>query len=114
MTDKISHRGPDEQGFYGDEFVTLGFCRLKIIDLRGGGQPMRSADGRYIICFNGEIYNYREQREELEKKHGIRFRSESDTEVLLYMCIVYGEKALEKLEGMFSFVFYDRQKENCL
>ena len=114
MTDKISHRGPDEQGFYGDEFVTLGFCRLKIIDLRGGGQPMRSADGRYIICFNGEIYNYREQREELEKKHGIRFRSESDTEVLLYMCIVYGEKALEKLEGMFSFVFYDRQERKLL
>ena len=54
MTDKISHRGPDEQGFYGDEFVTLGFCRLKIIDLRGGSQPMRSADGRYIICFNGQ------------------------------------------------------------
>ena len=94
MTEKIRHRGPDEQGIYSDEFVTFGFCRLKIIDLSGGAQPMRSACGRYIICFNGEIYNYRQLRSQLEREHGIKFRTESDTEVLLYMCAVYGEKAL--------------------
>ena len=111
MTEKIGHRGPDEQGIYSDEFVTFGFCRLKIIDLSGGAQPMRSACGRYIICFNGEIYNYRQLRSQLEREHGIKFRTESDTEVLLYMCAVYGEKALEKLEGMYAFAFYDRREK---
>ena len=108
MADRILHRGPDSNGYFSDGFLSVGFCRLKIIDPSGGEQPMLSADGRYLICFNGEIYNHKSLREDLEKKHGIRFRTSSDTEVLLYTCIVYGKEALAHLRGMFSFVFYDR------
>ena len=108
MSDKILHRGPDSRGEYSDEFLSVGFCRLKIIDLSGGEQPMLSADGRYLIAFNGEIYNYKSIRSELEEKYGVRFRTSSDTEVLLNACIVFGREVLSHLRGMYSFVFYDR------
>ena len=108
MAGRLLHRGPDSFGQFSDSFLSIAFCRLKIIDLVGGEQPMLSADGRYLICFNGEIYNYKSLRCDLEEKHGIKFRSTSDTEVLLYACIVYGKEALAHLRGMFSFVFYDR------
>lgn len=108
MSDKILHRGPDSRGEYSDEFLSVGFCRLKIIDLVGGEQPMMSADGRYLICFNGEIYNYKSIRSELEESFKIKFRTSSDTEVLLYACINYGKEVLSHLRGMYSFVFYDR------
>ncbi len=111
MTDKILHRGPDSRGEYSDEFFSVGFNRLKIIDLAGGEQPMLSADGRYLICFNGEIYNYKSIRSELEEKRGVKFRTSSDTEVLLYACIAYGKEALAHLRGMYSFVFYDRREK---
>lgn len=110
MSDMIVHRGPDSRGEYSDGFLSVGFCRLRITGSVGGDQPMLSDSGRYLICFNGEIYNYKELREELERKFGIRFGTDSDTEVLLYACAVYGRAVLPRLRGMFSFVFYDREK----
>ena len=112
MADKIRHRGPDSEGSFSDSFLSVGFRRLKIIDLVGGEQPMLSSDGRYIICFNGEIYNYQNLRSELAEKFGVRFRTSSDTEVLLYCCIYYGRDVVRKLRGMYSFVFYDRKMKS--
>ncbi len=114
MTERIKHRGPDDFGLYCDEFAALGFARLKIIDLVGGTQPMYSRDGRYVLCFNGEIYNYKELANEQKKDFGERFASESDTEVLLSLLTHYGERALTKLRGMFAFAFYDRKERKML
>jgi len=111
MNSRIVHRGPDGEGYYTDEQVALGFRRLSIIDLKNGGQPMHSADGRYVIVFNGEIYNYRELRQRLEKKHGCHFRTDSDTEVILEAYGVYGQKTAQVLRGMFAFVIYDKEKK---
>lgn len=108
MEDQIAHRGPDGEGHYVDEDIALGFRRLSIIDLKGGTQPMSSADGRYVLVFNGEIYNYRELREELRRKHACVFRTESDTEVLLQAYIIYGDSVVTKLRGMYAFVIYDK------
>ena len=110
MTSLIAHRGPDDDGFFANEWLSLGFRRLKIIDLSAKGhQPMFSAEKTHVIVFNGEIYNYREIRAELAGK-GFVFQSESDTEVLLnaYMC--WGEKCLGKFIGMFAFVIADLNK----
>ncbi len=109
MSEKIRHRGPDGEGAFSDSFFSVGFRRLKVIDISGGDQPMFSSDGRYIICFNGEIYNYKTLRSELSEKFGVRFRTASDTEALLYCCIYYGRDVVRKLRGMYSFVFYDRK-----
>jgi len=107
MTRLLTHRGPDDSGHFHDAGVALGHRRLSIIDLTSGHQPMLSDDDRYAIVFNGEIYNYRELRDKL-RAAGISFRTESDTEVLLQMYIVYGAKALDHLNGMFAFAIYDR------
>lgn len=109
MADKIRHRGPDSEGVFSDSFFSVGFRRLKIIDLAGGEQPLYSADGRYVLCFNGEIYNYQTLRNELTEKFGVHFRTSSDTEVLLYCCIYYGRDVVRKLRGMYAFVLYDRK-----
>lgn len=111
----LDHRGPDDKGMESYPFVsgtlTLGQTRLSIIDLSPGGhQPFHSADGRYAMVYNGEIYNYRELREEL-RKCGQHFRTECDTEVLLAAWAVWGEAALPRLRGMFAFVVLDRKKE---
>lgn len=110
----MRHRGPDDRGFelypFNDAVVALGQVRLSIIDLSAAGhQPMHSLDGRWAIVFNGEIYNYRELREELKAK-GSRFSSDSDTEVLLQAWAAWGAACLPRLVGMFSFVVLDRQK----
>src|SRR5690606_3995411 len=102
MTDAIHHRGPDDEGFLADEHCALGMRRLAIIDLAHGKQPIYSADGRYLIFFNGEIYNYRELKAELELK-GHSFKTESDTEVILKLYELEKEKMLTKLRGMFVF-----------
>ena len=73
MSERIKHRGPDADGTFVDDYVALGFRRLSIIDLAYGMQPMHSADGRYVICFNGEIYNFKDIRKKLEKKRFVHY-----------------------------------------
>jgi asparagine synthase (glutamine-hydrolysing) len=106
MMKAIKHRGPDDEGYYIDNNVGLGHVRLSIIDLSAAGhQPMFSIDKRFSIVFNGEIYNYIELKRELEGKY--QFKTKTDTEVLLYSYIEWGEKSLHKLNGMFAFAIYD-------
>ena len=109
MMAKMAHRGPDDNGLnrIGNQAL-LGHCRLAIIDLELGAQPMQSPDGRYTLVYNGEIYNYLELRQTLIQK-GQRFKTFSDTEVLLHLLIQEGVDAVKKLNGMFAFMFHDRQ-----
>ena len=112
MTDAIAHRGPDAEGFSADEErrVFLGFRRLAIIDLPGGVQPMWTADGALGVVFNGEIYNHLELRAELVAR-GCRFETDhSDTEVLLHGYREWGDAFVERLNGMWAFVIYDRTR----
>lgn len=110
MTDAIAHRGPDGEGFFIDSFIGLGHRRLAIIDLSPAGhQPMQSRDGRYVISYNGEIYNFQEIRVELESL-GYQFHSKTDTEVALHAWTEWGEKALDRFNGMFAFAVWDRRE----
>jgi asparagine synthase (glutamine-hydrolysing) len=106
MTDIIAHRGPDAEGHYVDDHAALGHRRLSIIDISSGQQPMATADGRFQIVFNGEIYNFLEIRADLEKR-GYRFRTRSDTEVILYAYAQWGEACVERMNGMFAFAIWD-------
>lgn len=110
MMNKIIHRGPDQEGTYKDEKAVLGFRRLSIIDVDHGAQPLSNENDDIIIVFNGEIYNHKEIKEELLKK-GHKFKNNSDTESILHGYEEYGEKILDKLEGMFAFVIWDKKKE---
>lgn len=110
MTDKIAHRGPDQEGTFFDEDVALGFRRLSIIDLNNGSQPMFNENKDIAIVFNGEIYNHKIIREELIKK-GHVFANNSDTEVLVHGYEEYGVDLLYKLRGMFAFMIYDQKKK---
>lgn len=111
MADAITHRGPDQAGFWINKNVGFGFRRLAIIDLSpAGNQPMSDAEGTIWIVFNGEIYNFQSLRKELEKD-GVQFRSKSDTEVIIYAYKKYGVKCLEKLRGMFAFAIWDENKK---
>lgn len=107
------HRGPDGAGVWTDLGVGLGHRRLSIIDLEGSPQPMHSPDGRAAIVFNGEIYNFRELRRELEHE-GAKFRTSGDTEVILAAWQCWGVDCLEKLHGMFVFALYDLEKRQLL
>lgn len=109
----IAHRGPDGEGIYADEHVALGHRRLAIIDLQSGQQPMHSACGRYVIIFNGEIYNYPELRRLLEKDGAI-FTTRSDTEVLLAWLVRHGVKGLPSLNGMFALALWNRAEQTLL
>lgn len=112
--DFLRHRGPDRQGAIEDSTFFLGHCRLKIIDLSDeANQPFCSDDGRYGLLFNGEIYNYREERRLLERQ-GHTFRTQSDTEVLLRLYQVDGLQCLKRLNGMFAFVIYDRKEKKVV
>ena len=113
MCDALVHRGPDGAGVWTDHGIGLGHRRLSIIDLEGSPQPMLSADGRAVIVFNGEIYNFRELRRELEKG-GAQFRTTGDTEVILAAWQRWGLDCLEKLHGMFAFALYDLEKRQML
>jgi len=106
----LYHRGPDDQKIYIDKNIALGHSRLAIIDISHAQQPMKSFDNRYILVFNGEIYNYLELRQHLVSR-GIQFKTHSDTEVLLNMYIEYGKECVSKLNGMFAFSIYDKQKD---
>jgi len=104
----MKHRGPDDEGIFIDKNVGLGFVRLSIIDLsHAGHQPMSSPDGRYMIVFNGEIYNYLELRDELKSLRHV-FRTQTDTEVLLAAYKEWGEECLHRFNGMWAFVIYDK------
>ena len=108
MMVSMKHRGPDDEGIFTDGSTGLGFVRLSILDLsQAGHQPMHSRDERYVIVYNGEIFNYIELREELEPK-GYSFRTRSDTEVLLAAYQEWGERCLDRFNGMWAFVIYDR------
>jgi asparagine synthase (glutamine-hydrolysing) len=112
MTDAIAHRGPDAFGYYSDELTGLGHRRLSIIDLStSANQPMHSSDGRYVMVYNGEVYNYREIATELKHKFRTNFRTFSDSEVILEGYAHYGAGIIEKLNGMFAIAIYDKQKK---
>lgn len=109
MTERIRHRGPDGDGYYSDEAFSVGHCRSNLSGAMKAGQPLLSRDGRYLLVFDGKIYNCAQLRRELIENYGVRFLSDTDSEVLLNMCAVYGKEALRHLRGMYSFVFYDRR-----
>lgn len=111
MTDAIAHRGPDGEGFYIDSFIGLGHRRLAILDLSPAGhQPMISEDKKYAIVYNGEIYNFLELRDALEKR-GHVFHSRTDTEVVLHSYLEWGESCLNRFNGMFAFVIWDKTRQ---
>ena len=110
MTEAIAHRGPDGSGLWSDDGIALGHRRLSIIDLtEAAAQPMADPTGRYVLTYNGEIYNYRTLRAELEQA-GVAFRTRSDTEVLLALFTREGLACLARLEGIFAFAVWDRQE----
>jgi asparagine synthase (glutamine-hydrolysing) len=112
MADAIKHRGPDDQGIYHDQNIGLGHRRLSIIDLSSDArQPMADSSNSYQLSYNGEIYNFREIRSELVKL-GYRFRSQSDTEVVLNSYIEWGENCVRRFNGMFAFAIWDRKNES--
>jgi asparagine synthase (glutamine-hydrolysing) len=110
MLSVISYRGPDESGIYHSPQATIGNVRLSIIDISGGHQPLSDPTGRYWLVFNGEIFNYKELRKELEKKGDV-FRTHSDTEVLVHLFAAYREKCLGMINGQFAFAIWDKQEE---
>jgi asparagine synthase (glutamine-hydrolysing) len=113
MTDCMAHRGPDDAGVWADDNVTLGHRRLSIIDLSTGRQPMSNAEGTVWIVYNGEVYNFRELRAELEELgHG--FRTQSDTEVLIAAWEAWGADCVARFQGMFAFALWDTEKKTLL
>jgi asparagine synthase (glutamine-hydrolysing) len=110
MCDRIRHRGPDDEGFYLDGGCALGMRRLSIIDLDGGHQPIANEDRSVWVVFNGEIYNYRELREDLEKR-GHRFKTHSDTEILVHLYEQEGPAGVARLRGMFAYAIWDAPRK---
>ncbi len=111
MMSKMKHRGPDDEGLFIEDNVGLGFVRLSILDLSiAGHQPMYSHDNRYVIIYNGEVYNYIEIKEEL--KHKYQFVTGTDTEVIIAAYQEWGEACLDKFNGMFAFVIYDTKTKD--
>ncbi len=111
MMDRIVHRGPDSAGKYVDDDVALGFRRLSIIDLSEGDQPMFNEDKSLVLTFNGEIYNFKDLREELIEK-GHTFANNSDSEVLLHGYEEWGEELVKRLRGMFAFVIFNKEDKS--
>ena len=110
LSNKLNHRGPDDEGFYISNKIAFGHKRLSIIDLsKSGKQPMISRDKKHIISFNGEIYNYKELKKDLIIK-GYKFFSTTDTEVLLYGIIEEGTNFIKKCNGMFAFSYHNVKK----
>jgi asparagine synthase (glutamine-hydrolysing) len=113
MLQLLSHRGPDDEGMYVQGRIGLGNTRLSVIDLSGGHQPMSNEDGTIWIVYNGEIYNHRKLREELEKS-GHHFRTNSDTEVIVHLYEENCERFVEKLKGMFAFAIWDDNQQKLV
>jgi asparagine synthase (glutamine-hydrolysing) len=113
MLGALAHRGPDGEGIEREGAAVFGHRRLSIIDLEGGRQPLSSVDGTILLVCNGEIYNYQPLRRELEAK-GLRFRTQSDCEVIIGLYQLYGDRLLEHLRGMFAFALWDARKQRLL
>jgi len=113
LTDLLSHRGPDDRGVWQEPGIALGHRRLAIIDPTGSPQPMTSPDSRYVLIYNGEVYNFRELRRELEST-GIHFLTIGDTEVVLQSLTLWGTDALVRFNGMFALALYDRREKRLL
>jgi asparagine synthase (glutamine-hydrolysing) len=113
LGDSIAHRGPDGEGFWSESGVGLVHRRLSIIDLAGGAQPIGNEDDSVQVVFNGEIYNYQQLRTDLEAR-GHRFRTRSDTEVLVHLYEEDGDQLVERLRGMFTFALWDRRQKRLL
>lgn len=112
MTDVLAHRGPDASGYYSDRICSLGHRRLSIIDLsNAANQPMHSADDRYVMVYNGEVYNYQEIASELKLHYKTEFKTSSDSEVILEAYARYGADFLQKMNGMFALAIYDKEKK---
>lgn len=109
-TSMLSHRGPDDEGYFVDDYVNFGFKRLSILDIEGGHQPLSYENERYWIVFNGELYNHIELRQELTD-NGKEFSTESDTEVIVALYSESKERMLQKLRGMFGFVIWDKDEQ---
>ncbi len=112
-TDLMTHRGPDDRGTWSDHGIGLGHRRLAVIDPEGSPQPMHSTDGRYVISYNGEVYNFAELRRELEGE-GIEFRTKGDTEVVLEALAKWGVEALQRFSGMFALALWDKKERSIL
>lgn len=113
MCERMKHRGPDSEGLWLDETVALGMRRLSIIDLQTGEQPVYNEDKSVVVVMNGELYNFREVRADLEKR-GHKFETNTDTEILPHLYEEYGEAMLEHINGMFAFALWDKRKEKLL
>ncbi len=114
MNISLKHRGPDSNGIYIDSHIGLGHTRLSIRELSSlGSQPMLNIDRSIILSFNGEIYNFQELKQELETL-GIKFKGNSDTEVLLKTYECWGLNGLKKLEGMFAFAIWDKFQDRLI
>ena len=113
MTNSLRHRGPDEAGFFIEEKVGLGHRRLSIIDLSTGRQPIFNEDESLVIIFNGEIYNFQELKADLEKG-GHKFKTNTDTEVIIHLYEDKGPSMLNDLNGMFALAIYDKNKKQLL
>ena len=113
MTDMVTHRGPDSDGYCVDRGIGLGVRRLKIIDLETGDQPITNENGSVIVVCNGEIYNFPELKEELVKS-GHRFRTHSDVEVIAHLYEDYGVDCLKKLRGMFGLAIWDAKQSRLM
>ena len=113
MRDTLHHRGPDDAGLFGDPFVGLAQRRLSIVDVASGHQPMISADGRFVIIYNGEVYNHPALKAELERD-GVEFRTRCDTETVLHLFERHGPAFVDRLRGMFAIAIWDRQTRELL
>jgi asparagine synthase (glutamine-hydrolysing) len=113
MCDAMVHRGPDDQGLYADDIVAIGMRRLSIIDLDTGHQPVHNEDRTVWVVFNGEIYNFKELRRDLEQR-GHRFYTTSDTEVIVHLYEEYGDAGVQHLRGMFAYALWDTKRRRML
>lgn len=113
MGEVIQHRGPDDLGYHVQDKVNSGIRRLSIIDIRGGRQPIYNEDNSLVVVYNGEIYNYLELSQELQRK-GHLFNTKCDTEVIVHAYEEYGIDCLAKFNGMFVFALYDKREKELL
>jgi asparagine synthase (glutamine-hydrolysing) len=113
MCERMKHRGPDSEGLWFDESVALGMRRLSIIDLHTGEQPVYSEDKQIVVVMNGELYNFREVRRDLEKR-GHKFETQTDTEILPHLYEEYGDAMVDHINGMFAFALWDKRKGKLL